>query len=67
MVDHIQDLWDQVWQHSTTLTYMFRGDRLRRSIDENRKLLVGVKAKDLPMISAICDDRIRLTLGPVRA
>jgi DNA-binding GntR family transcriptional regulator len=62
MVDLIQDLWDQVWQHSTTLIYMFLGDRLRRSIDENRQLLMGVEAKDLPMIGAIFDDRIRLTL-----
>ncbi|MFL5268607.1 MAG: GntR family transcriptional regulator [Stellaceae bacterium] len=66
MVNLIQELWDQVWQHSTTLIYMFLGDRLAGSIEENRRLLAGVKAKDLPMISAIFDDRIRLTLDAWR-
>jgi hypothetical protein len=62
MVNLIQELWDQVWQHSTTLIYIFLGDRLTGSIDENRRLLAGVKAKHLPMISGIFDKRIRLTL-----
>jgi DNA-binding GntR family transcriptional regulator len=66
MVNLIQDLWDQVWQHSTTLIYMFLGDRLTGSIEENRRLLTAVKAQDLPMVSAIFDDRIRLTLDAWR-
>jgi DNA-binding GntR family transcriptional regulator len=66
MVNLIQDLWDQVWQHSTTLIYMFLGDRLTGSIEENRRLLTAVKAEDLPMVSAIFDDRIRLTLDAWR-
>jgi hypothetical protein len=28
IVKHIQDLWDQVWQYSTTLIYQFLGDRI---------------------------------------
>lgn len=66
MVNLIQELWDQVWQHSTTLIYVFLGDRLTGSIDENRRLLAAVKTKDLAVISAIFDDRIRLTLDAWR-
>jgi DNA-binding GntR family transcriptional regulator len=66
MADLIQELWDQVWQHSTTLIYMFLGDRLTGSIEENRRLLASVAATDLPMIGAIFDDRIRLTLDAWR-
>jgi DNA-binding GntR family transcriptional regulator len=67
MVKTIQDLWDQVWQHSTTLVYAFLGDdRLTGSIAENRRLLAGVKANDLSMIGSVFDDRIRLTLDAWR-
>jgi len=67
MVKTIQELWDQVWQHSTTLVYAFLGDdRLTGSIEENRRLLAGVKAKDLPMVASVFDDRIRLTLDAWR-
>ena len=64
MVKTIQDLWDQVWQHSTTLVYALLGDD--GSIEENRRLLAGVKANDLSMIGSVFDDRIRLTLDAWR-
>jgi len=67
MVKTIQDLWDQVWQHSTTLIYAFLGDdRLTGSIEENRRLLAGVKAQDQTLIGTIFDDRICLTLDAWR-
>ena len=66
MVRHIQDLWDQVWQHSTSLIYGFLGNRITDSIDENSKILAAVEAKDLREIGTIFDDRIRLTLDAWR-
>ena len=66
MVKHIQDLWDQVWQHSTSLIYGFLGNRTTDSIDENSQILAAVEAKDLREIGAIFDDRIRLTLDAWR-
>jgi DNA-binding GntR family transcriptional regulator len=64
---HIQELWDQVWQYSTTMVYRYLDvARIEGTLSENRNALEGIKQKDASKVAAVFDERIGVSLDAWR-
>lgn len=59
----IEELWDQVWQASSTSLFDVMRQRVQATIDENRALLTHVQAGDTRRVRAALDQRLRNTLA----
>ena len=58
----IEDLWDQVWQASSTSVFEMMRHRVQETIDESRAILVHVAAQDVRRLGAVMDARARATM-----
>ena len=59
----IEELWDQVWQASSTSLFDLMRQRVAETVEENRALLGYVQARDRRRMSMALDQRLRYTLA----
>lgn len=59
----IEDLWDQVWQASSTSLFDLMRQRVAETVDENRAILAHVAARDARRLGALMDRRLRRTMA----
>jgi DNA-binding GntR family transcriptional regulator len=63
----IEELWDQVWQASSTSIFEVMRHRVWETIDENRAILLHVKKGDARRLQAALDGRMRKTIAAWRS
>jgi DNA-binding GntR family transcriptional regulator len=63
---HIQRLWDQTWQHSSTAVFEVMRHRIVDSLEENTTILHRMRGQDLPGLGEIYDLRLRKSLDAWR-
>jgi len=59
LVQHIQDLWDKVWQYSSTAVFEVMRHRVRDTLAENRAICEGIRRGDTGMVEDAFDRRLR--------
>ena len=59
----IDELWDKVWQASSTSVFEVMRQRVQETIDENRALLEHLAARNGRRLGAALDRRMRKTLA----
>lgn len=63
----IDDLWDQVWQASSTSVFEVMQHRVGETIEENRAILDGLHARSARRVEAAMGKRLRKTVDAWRA
>jgi DNA-binding GntR family transcriptional regulator len=62
MHDLIQELWDQVWQASSTSVFAVMPHRVQETVAENRAILSHMKDGDAARLRSAMDSRMRKTI-----
>ena len=62
MRDLIQELWDQVWQASSTAVFAVMPRRVQETMAENRAILSYVSDGDATRLRSAMDGRMRKTI-----
>ena len=63
MRQQIEDLWDQVWQASSTSVFAVMQHRIAETIEENQAILTHVERGDMRKLAAALDRRMSQTLA----
>lgn len=58
----IEELWDQVWQASSTSVFDLMRHRVQETIDESRAIVQHVQERDARRLGAVMDARLRATM-----
>ena len=66
MRDLVQELWDQVWQASSTAIFAVMPSRVQETVAENRAILSHVADGDAARLRSAMDGRMRKTLDAWR-
>lgn len=61
--EHIQHLWDQIWQHSSTAVFDVMRHRIEPSLAENRRIVAALRAHDADMLRDAYDERLSGSLA----
>lgn len=64
---HIQRLWDQNWQYSSTAVFEVMRHRIADSLQENTAILQRMRARDLSGLAEIYDLRLHRSLDAWRS
>lgn len=59
MREHIQHLWDQVWQYSSTSVFNVMRHRIEGSLIENRQIIACLQVQDSARLRQVYDERLR--------
>lgn len=57
--EHIQHLWDQVWQHSSTAVFNVMRHRISDSLAENRSIVSCLLERDSVLLRNVYEERLR--------
>ncbi len=57
--EHIQHLWDQSWQYSSTSVFDVMRHRIEGSLIENRQIIASLRTGDIATLARVYDDRLR--------
>lgn len=63
----IEELWDQVWQASSTAVFEAMRHRVQETIDENRAILAGLKQRSVTQVEVMMTRRMTNTIAAWQA
>ncbi len=67
MREHIQHLWDQVWQYSSTSVFNVMRHRIEDLLIENRQIIACLERQDSGGLRQVYDERLRKSVDAWQA